>query len=86
MPILSEFYGIRVRMFYADHAPPHFHAIYAEHELIVGISPIAEIAGSAPARVRSMVREWAVLHQQELQENWDRCQRGDAPGRIAPLD
>ena len=28
MPELSRFYGIIIRMFYADHAPPHFHAVY----------------------------------------------------------
>ena len=28
MPIISQFYGIIIKMFYNDHAPPHFHAIY----------------------------------------------------------
>jgi hypothetical protein len=28
MPRISEFYGILVYMYYRDHAPPHFHAIY----------------------------------------------------------
>jgi hypothetical protein len=32
MPTISHFYGIAIRMFYRDHAPPHFHAVYAEHE------------------------------------------------------
>ena len=32
MPRLSEFYGIVIYMYFADHNPPHFHAIYAEHE------------------------------------------------------
>jgi len=26
MPTISWFYGIAIRMFYNDHAPPHFHA------------------------------------------------------------
>jgi hypothetical protein len=25
MPTISAFYGILIRMFYNDHAPPHFH-------------------------------------------------------------
>jgi hypothetical protein len=70
MPTISQFYGIAIRMFYNDHAPPHFHAVYGEYELIVGVSPIAILIGSAPGRVRSMVLEWAALHQQELQDNW----------------
>lgn len=28
MPELSRFYGIIIRMFYGDHPPPHFHAVY----------------------------------------------------------
>lgn len=66
MPVISSFYGILIRMFYNDHAPPHFHAVYGEFELAVGISPIVILEGSAPNRVRSMVLEWAALHQQEL--------------------
>jgi len=73
-------------MFYNDHTPPHLHAAYAEHELIIGINPINVLQGSAPARVRSMVLEWAALHQQELADDWDRCRNAQAPQPIAPLE
>ena len=62
MPVISRFYGIIIRMFYNDHVPPHFHALYGEHELLVSILPIAIFQGQAPSRVRSMVLEWAALH------------------------
>jgi hypothetical protein len=26
MPEISRFYGIVIKMYFADHAPPHFHA------------------------------------------------------------
>ena len=32
MPTISAFYGILIQMFWNDHAPPHFHALYAEPE------------------------------------------------------
>ena len=32
MPRISAFYGIVVTMYSSDHAPPHFHARYGEHE------------------------------------------------------
>lgn len=86
MPTISRFYGIDIRMFYNDHAPPHFHALYGEFELIVDIQPILIREGSAPGRVRSMVLEWAALHQQELMEDWKRCRDALAPNPIAPLD
>ena len=28
MPEISLFYGIKVKMYYDDHNPPHFHAEY----------------------------------------------------------
>ncbi len=56
-------------MFYDDHAPPRFHAVYAGSELVVGISPIEVREGTTPARVRSLVLEWAALHQQELMDD-----------------
>ena len=85
MPVISQFYGILIRMFYNDHVPPHFHAIYGEYELIVGISPITILEGKAPNRVRSMILEWTALHQ-ELSENWNRCRQGEQPSPIAPLE
>lgn len=30
MPTISTFYGIIIRMFFDEHAPPHFHAQYGE--------------------------------------------------------
>jgi hypothetical protein len=37
MPTISTFYGILIQMFWKDHAPPHFHALYAEEEALFDI-------------------------------------------------
>ena len=37
MPAISVFYGILVQMYWNDHAPPHFHALYAEEEVLIDI-------------------------------------------------
>jgi uncharacterized protein DUF4160 len=37
MPTISAFHGIVIRMYWRDHEPPHFHAIYAEFEASVDI-------------------------------------------------
>ena len=86
MPEISRFYGIIIRMFYDDHAPPHFHAVYSGSELVVGISPIEIRQGKASTRVRSMVLEWAALHQSELMDNWDACRSGKELNTIEPLE
>jgi len=37
MPELCRFYGIIIRMFWADHPPPHFHPAYGNQEALVNI-------------------------------------------------
>lgn len=85
MPTISEFHGIVIRMFNNDHAPPHLHATYGEFEGVVGLDPIAILAGRLPSRVEKMVAEWVELHRQELLANWERGQRLEALQRIDPL-
>jgi hypothetical protein len=40
MPEVSRFFGIVIRMYFDEHLPPHFHAIYAGREVQIGIDPI----------------------------------------------
>ena len=57
MPEISRFLGIVIAMFYRDHAPPHFHARYGEHEITVRIDDgVAD--GPFPLRARGLVLEW----------------------------
>jgi uncharacterized protein DUF4160 len=48
MPEICRFYGIVIKMYFADHAPPHFHAEYAEHEARIAIDSLAVISGKLP--------------------------------------
>ena len=50
MPELSRFYGISIRMYFADHAPPHFHALYGEEEVVIDIRRLAIIRGNFSPR------------------------------------
>jgi hypothetical protein len=86
MPRISHFYGIAVYMYYRDHAPPHFHAIYAEHEAEVEIATRAILEGSLPRRARGLVMEWAEAHRAELQRNWDLARVGQPLEPIEPLE
>ena len=85
MPEISRFYGIVIKMYFADHAPPHFHAEYAEHEVRIAINRLAVITGSLPPRAMGLVVEWAALHQRELQALWEKASRLEALHRIDPL-
>jgi Domain of unknown function (DUF4160) len=86
MPEVSRFFGIMIRMYFDEHNPPHFHAIYARNEAQIGIDPIVTLQGKLPSRAASMVIEWAALHQQELKQNWQRLRNDQSPDKIEPLE
>ena len=86
MPRISEFYGILIYMYFSDHVPPHFHAIYAQYDAEVEITTGRILAGSLPTRAQNLVREWAGQHRDELKENWTRARSHDPLKPIPPLD
>ncbi len=85
MPEISRFFGIIIRMYFDDHEPPHFHAIYGEDEARIGIDPVYVLSGDLPSRAVSMVLEWSALHQRELLENWRRLRADQPAKKVAPL-
>jgi len=85
VPTISRFYGIVIRMYFADHAPPHFHAVYAGEEAVIEIASSEILRGGLPDRALRMVREWTAIHRDELAANWKRTQLPDQPAPIAPL-
>ena len=85
MPELSRFYGIVIKMYFGDHAPPHFHAEYAEFEARIAIDTQAVLSGNLPARAMGLVVEWATLHRQDLQMQWQRATALQELSRIDPL-
>lgn len=86
MPTLSLFYGILIRMYWHDHHPPHFHALYGEDEVLINIETLEIYAGSLPRRALALVLEWTALHRKELMEAWKQCSSNQAPRPIAPLE
>lgn len=86
MPTISVFYGIVIQMFFDDHAPPHFHAVYAEYEIIVNINTLEVLKGTMPKRALALVLEWANEHRNELLEDWQLCEQHQPPKKISPLE
>lgn len=85
MPRISVFYGIVIAMLWNDHDPPHFHAIYGEHDAQVSIWSGTILGGSLPRRAERLVKEWTQLHRAELFDNWRRARNGESLVRIEPL-
>lgn len=55
MPEVSRFYGIIIRLYYRDHPPTHFHAIYGGHEALIEIETGAVYEGHLPQTAYDLV-------------------------------
>jgi hypothetical protein len=72
-------------MYFGDHRPAHFHALYAEFEALIDVQTLEVIRGELPYRALALVLEWAQAHRDELLEDWDLCTRNQTPKKIRPL-
>jgi hypothetical protein len=66
MPAICQFFGIVIRMFFNDHAPPHFHAEYHAFKAVIRIETLQVVEGRLPPRARALVLDWAAQHRAEL--------------------
>jgi hypothetical protein len=85
VPELSRFLGIVIAMYYRDHAPPHFHAIYGSHEITMEVES-GRVTGFFPARALAHVHEWRELHVAELARAWTLARASEPLPRIEPLE
>lgn len=82
MPELVRFYGIVIKIFFSDHPPPHFHAVYGEHVGLFDINTLEMVEGDLPKRAKKLVIEWAIANKNELQQMWDKQEFH----KLQPLD
>jgi len=85
MPIISRFLGISIRMYYDDHAPPHFHADYGSFEVMVELES-GVVRGRFPPRALRHVLEWRELQLREPRDAWRNARDGRQPEPIAGLE
>ena len=85
MPRVCEFYGIQIYIYYDDHEDPHFHALYAGHEVQVRIEDLSIVAGRLPPRAMGLVIEWAAQRGAALREDWHLARAHRPLKPIAPL-
>ena len=85
MPTISMFRGIKVFIYWNDHMPPHFHAEYGKHKILVSIEELEVIDGSMPGKQLKMLLGWAAFHQDELRENWELAREQQELFSIDPL-
>jgi len=72
-------------MYYRDHGPAHFHAIYGDFEITVEIES-GRVNGEFPKRALTHVLEWKDLHCVELLQAWSLARARQPLPRIDPLE
>lgn len=76
MPLILDFHGILIRMFFTDqeqHQTPHFHAIYGEYSASFSLDGEI-INGYIPKKQLKLIAAWATLHMEELEKLWKSVQ------------
>jgi hypothetical protein len=85
MPTIKRFGQCRIEMYFADHAPPHFHVITRKDERVaVAIETLSILAGEADSRDTVEAFGWARANRKELRERWRMYSEEDAPKRGGP--
>jgi phosphomannomutase len=86
VPRIAEFYGIAIYMYYQDHEPPHVHAKYGGHGVVLAVRSLRVLKGRLPPRALALVRRWARMNRRELEANWTRARGGRTLRPVSPLE
>ena len=88
MPIISQFYGIIITMFYNEpenHHKPHLHARYnglkASYDLDSN-----KISGDMPPKQEKLIQVWIQIHKEELDSLWILMRDENKYFKIKPLN
>jgi len=72
-------------MYYDEHNPPHFHAIYNEYEAVISVKDFGVLYGDLPPKALGMVSEWTRIHREELLVEWELARGEKKLFEIEPL-
>lgn len=59
MPTIHTINSIKIDLYSREHLPPHFHALYAEYEILIVIKTLKSYAGELPIKQYKQVIQWA---------------------------
>lgn len=62
MPTVDNIDGIKINIYNGEHRPPHIHAIYNEHEVLITIETLEIYAGYLPRKQMKKVLVWVENH------------------------
>ena len=89
MPIVSQFYGIIIRIYFNDiqkHYLEHIHVQYNEYDAVYSIKKADLLEGNLPIKQQKLVSAWIEIHKDELIALWNVCQTDGEFFKISPLN
>ncbi len=84
MPVICEFMGVKIYMYFFDHAPPHVHLVGPGFKAALAVPEGKVLAGILPSRIQSIAASWIRNESAALLENWRRAQAGEPLFRVNP--
>lgn len=88
MPIISQFYGIIISMFYNEpekHSKPHVHARYNGVKASYDFDS-NRINGDMPLKQEKLIQAWIQIHKEELNSLWILMREENKYFKIKPLN
>lgn len=88
MPIVSQFYGIIIRIYFNDteqHYLEHIHVQYNEYDAVYSIRNCNLLEGRLPQKQHKLVVAWMEIHLDELNALWKVSQNDGEIFKIDPL-
>jgi len=62
MPLVSEFFGIKIYFYFFNHAPPHFHVVVGSSKCKIRIPDSKLLSGEIdPAKRKLIKKKWVGL-------------------------
>jgi len=86
MPSISQFYGIKIYIYYDDHNEPHFHAYYGKYEAEIAIKSGELLEGNLPPSAKKLIKQWMKVHKEDLLEDWGLAEKHEKLKKIDPLE
>ena len=88
MPVISDFYGLIIMMYFYDnkkHHLPHIHVKYQSDEAVFSIIDGNLIEGKLPKNKIKLVEAWIEIHREDLIADWQLAIEGQQIFKIEPL-
>jgi hypothetical protein len=82
MPVIARIDGVTIELYPAEHPPPHVHARYAEHMVLIDISNGAILKGGLPPAQMRKVVTWMSGREDRLMNAWLAIVAGRKPEKI----